>query len=629
MRFHIEKIVLYGVKGQIRELVFHGSGLNILTGASKTGKSAIAEILSYCLGREEFSIPAGIIRDKVTWYSLIIRIGDEQIFIARKKPETTKKTSYGIFLDVGSKIKIPAMESLVTNTNLDGLSSFLSGKIGISENLQQFSEISVESKIEAKFKHSLTYCFQQQGEIADKINLFHRQNIEWTPNSIRLTMPYFLGAISEDEISLKLKIKNKRKQLNQLQNELSEAEKVHGEGITLGNCILAEAEELGIVKVKNEPNNIEDLISILQSIELDQTKSAQTIPGDAIDRLRNERDVLLVDYDNLNEQLKVVKTFIEEGSGFGDETNHQINRLKSLELIKKIACSKTLSDVDIAIKKSLVALEIQLQSVIATKPRLQSHIQDLESKIQDRKSKLSRNQKALDAAISKRNDIQDAMSHESSIAKVLGKIELYLTSSRVTTDIEGLKSKIEKLRKVLGDLENEYENNNSEAILISFLNLISKDMSKWAIDLDLEHKGANFRIDLASLSVIADTDSGPILMKDMGSGANWIGCHLIAYFALQKWFAKKNRPVPGFVVIDQPSQAFYPPEDDSENSENLKDEDRQAVAQMYNWLNSMAEELPDIQIIIVDHVDLKQEKWFQDSIVERWRDGKALIPDNW
>jgi hypothetical protein len=35
-----------------------------------------------------------------------------------------------------------------------------------------------------------------------------------------------------------------------------------------------------------------------------------------------------------------------------------------------------------------------------------------------------------------------------------------------------------------------------------------------------------------------------------------------------------------------------------------------------------------VQIIVCDHANLA-EQWFQDAIVENWRDGRKLVPENW
>ncbi|MEI8633067.1 DUF3732 domain-containing protein [Vibrio sp. PP-XX7] len=111
-----------------------------------------------------------------------------------------------------------------------------------------------------------------------------------------------------------------------------------------------------------------------------------------------------------------------------------------------------------------------------------------------------------------------------------------------------------------------------------------------------------------------------------------MGYHLVAYIALAKWFIEQNRPVPSFVFFDQPTQVFFP--SDNRGQGNLsdieKDEDREAVINMFKWLTNISKELaPNLQIIVTDHADI-DEPWFQDRPVQpKWRGQYALIPHEW
>ena len=100
--------------------------------------------------------------------------------------------------------------------------------------------------------------------------------------------------------------------------------------------------------------------------------------------------------------------------------------------------------------------------------------------------------------------------------------------------------------------------------------------------------------------------------------------------ALHKWFRQKNRPVPAFIIFDQPSQAHYPPERDADGSiDILKDEDQTAVLQLFQLIRHAADGAsPDLQIIVLDHADLKSD-WFASAVVERWRKGEKLVPLSW
>jgi hypothetical protein len=138
------------------------------------------------------------------------------------------------------------------------------------------------------------------------------------------------------------------------------------------------------------------------------------------------------------------------------------------------------------------------------------------------------------------------------------------------------------------------------------------------------------RLDLSRLTVVADTTEGPVPMTRMGSGENWVAYHLIAHLALHAWFVRRNRPVPRFLFLDQPTQVYYPPERDAEGRlDVLKDEDRIAVRRRFALIFRVVEELaPELQVIITDHADIDDPR-FQDAIVERWRGGAKLVPAAW
>ena len=64
MYFQIRQIVLWPRKGGLepRVVYFQPGTVNVITGASQTGKSAIVPIIDYCLGSGKCSIPVNVIR---------------------------------------------------------------------------------------------------------------------------------------------------------------------------------------------------------------------------------------------------------------------------------------------------------------------------------------------------------------------------------------------------------------------------------------------------------------------------------------------------------------------------------------------------------------------------------------
>lgn len=94
---------------------------------------------------------------------------------------------------------------------------------------------------------------------------------------------------------------------------------------------------------------------------------------------------------------------------------------------------------------------------------------------------------------------------------------------------------------------------------------------------------------------------------------------------------QRSRPVPRFIFFDQPSQVYFPADKDIADGsmDQVPDDDRQRVVQMFSLIFQAVEQVePSLQVIIVEHADLN-EQWYREAIVERWRGGMKLVPDDW
>src|SRR5690606_7886783 len=109
------------------------NAVNIITGQSKSGKSALIHIVDYCLGRSECNVPAGIIRKHVEWYAVKLQTSSGEVFIARRNPNPSNKSSEDIYIERGTSIDFPEASSLIKNANLVTLESILNQILGIEE----------------------------------------------------------------------------------------------------------------------------------------------------------------------------------------------------------------------------------------------------------------------------------------------------------------------------------------------------------------------------------------------------------------------------------------------------------------------------------------------------------------
>ena len=80
--------------------------VNVITGGSKTGKSAIIPIVDYCLGADKCTVPVGPIREACSWFGILLRSEHGRHLLARREPGEQQSTG-NMYLLEGDEISIP------------------------------------------------------------------------------------------------------------------------------------------------------------------------------------------------------------------------------------------------------------------------------------------------------------------------------------------------------------------------------------------------------------------------------------------------------------------------------------------------------------------------------------------
>lgn len=641
MNFQIMNLVLYGKNGKKKTIKFNLGDLNIITGVSETGKTALLEIIDYCLCSDTCNIPGGIMRRSLEWVGLRIKTNNGEIFIARKMPKPGFKASERIFYNFGKEVNIPSYLEIKQNENVDSLKYLLSNHLGIGENLYEPPNNQRRDSLKANIKHSLVFNLQHQNEIANSQYLFHNQWKPFVPQAIKDTLPYFLGAVDEDYIAKKDKLKQLNRRLKGLKIKLEEIKSIKGDGLTRAQLLLTEAENLGFETEIGDSlySNVEILKNVQTSIL--ENEEQMIIGSEVFDRLLKERNHLKGEYRKLNHQLKDAGVVLSEQKSYSKEVKAQIYRLKSIGLFEEVEnvsqmcplCQTDISNNHLPqvedIKRSIRKLESQLPMSENPSPEMIKAIRKLEMNLVDIKLKLKDNQEQIKSLTLSNDKIQQMRDFNVQKSYLSGKIDLYLESlpnfgdnTKLQNDVKLLEDQISELKI---DIDEERIKNKLDRILL----ILSKYMGEFASELNLEHSKHPLRLDIKNLTVIAETPHESLPLKIIGSGQNWVGYHLITFLALHKWFVEMKRPVPQFLFIDQPSQGHFPPDDEDENMETAKNEDRTIVKNLYKLaLNFVLDINPNFQIIATDHAYLKDEKWFTDRVIIRWKE-EGLIPKSW
>jgi hypothetical protein len=462
--------------------------------------------------------------------------------------------------------------------------------------------------------------------------------------AIKDTLPYFLGAVDEDRLLKQAQLEQARRDLRQLERQLREAEALDSSTFPRATALLDEAKQVGLIDERTTALTYEAVLVTLRRIASDTRIREDLVVGDGEDvlaGLRAERQALRTDLERVNAEIRSTRTFTSETTGYEREAKEQRARLSAVGLIQSNGhdasycpvCESQLATpapTVVQIERSLRDLEDQLEAVETENPRLQLRLVTLqreEAAIEDR---LRENQQRI-AARMRENEILRVQQDSFILrARTIGKISQYVDTASTADTSSALSAAIGVARARVAAFERELDLEATLEKLNTFLNIIGRYMTEYSQGLELEHRGSQLRLDIRNLTVVADTLNGPVPLFRMGSGENWVGYHVLAHLALHKWFLQKDRPVPGFIIFDQPSQAHYPPEQDADGSiDALADEDRTAVLQLFKLISDAAADLaPNLQIIVLDHADLKPE-WFGGAVVERWRRGEKLVPPNW
>ncbi len=639
----IKSLIFYNKKGDKRILPLETGKVNIITGESKTGKTAIIDIVNYCLGSEQCNVSEGIIRQTVEWFAILLHYENEEVFIARQNPNRLGQSSTQyIYFSNADKVVIPELEMIQNNSDIGTLKDFFTKKLFIAE-FTNTPTSGTRDPLTVNFKHSRFYSFQPQDLIAQRNFLFFNQSDNFVAQSIKDTLPYFLGAIREDSIKIEQEIANKKRELGRYEKDLKEYERLKNEGSQKLFELVNEAKQLNLISADRIAENATEALDALREAMTWEDTETDTIQGENenLKKLLEEKSELEKDLSLKRDDLKAVNTFIKQTSDYSTEVTQQKARLESIRLFSETdamlhncpLCNQNI-ETEIpsisAINKSLTDLSENLTTTIAERPKLGQYVERLNSEQDNLRKEIEIRQNGIKTIYIEQQQAAKQKDINLRRGKTIGKISLLLESFKASEEDRQLIRKIKLLQIEIAELEKIIGSEDKEERLNSILNQINIQMTNWSQNLDLEHQSGPIRFDIKKLTIFADTPIKSIPLNQMGSGANWVSYHLLIHFALHKHFVQANRPVPRFLILDQPSQAYYPPDKEAELRGKLAtSSDETAVKQMYDFIFSATKELtPHFQVIITDHAKLNYPE-FTECISEEWRNGQKLIPETW
>jgi hypothetical protein len=644
---HIVSIGVYGHNGERREVNFEPGSLNILTGKSKTGKSALLDIAEFCLGRDMVTIPTGVISDKASWYFTLVQFEQARVLICRPNPESAS-TNRAMVTIGDLDLQAPGSGGVLeVNADTDVVKDVLSERLKIERFTVEPDSGSLRNPFEVSSKQALFFCFQNQNEIANRAILFHRQNESDVRPTIRGVLPYFLGVSTPEQSALQRQLLQARRNLQRLQIEIRSAEADLGEQNDRNFTLLRSAVTLGILSESDQLVDAaasQDLLKQILSFKVDVTEDpSSSAVGARQGELLEEGRVLRIRLQELDDQLALVSRLDAEQSDVNEELSIQRDRLSAVGSLLPRGqasdfttdtcplCDQELETADQTVadlRDLLNDLNARLQASRGSMARRRALVDELRESRERLLAALRENVADLDALAAQSRDIASGREQREQVAFLQGRVSQELGRGvEIVGGVGGLRAAERRARGQVARLEDLLEADDPTDALRRAMDSLSELMTDYARELVLEGSDYFVRLDPNELTVTYQRPGGRVALSRMGSAENWVGYHLVAHLALHHWFVTHDRPVPRFLMLDQPTQAFFPEEvvDAAED----EDADWSAVRRQFELMRDVVASLDGaLQVIVCDHANLADE-WFQASVVDNWRNGVALIPDDW
>ena len=630
-------------------------GLNIITGKSSTGKSALIEIFNYCFGGS-YTIPNGRITEYAEIYYLYLQIKEVYFVIGREKDN-----GKGFF-----------RQEKLYDTNLIladyfGKDYFLP-KDNYKKQLKKlFIDISdIDESLTAKefrgkatptpsVRSFMSFILQHQNLIANKHALFYRFDEKEKRDQVIEHTKIFLGFVDQQYFLLsqqKEQLQNELKKLNREQQIINKYIDENNANIENHLNLLYSIMGLNDMPVKmsdikinagNAKQNLE------QFITNDQIIYGSDKESEYFKKLIEE----LNSYDYRRKQLSFKLISIQKHL----QTESEVSAtLSSLENLNQVQIGVSVCPFCFSEKESLNEQAENLKQAIQKLSEDLTLNHSLKSHLEVEQQKIKKEIKEIDIKAMEIKNLKKQLEQENKkVQQAKSRYEqVLMVKANLFSMLDVLIKKQsgqineEKLTQIQSDVKNiekQLKNYNYEQQLIKSENRINEIMAEigQAFDFEKYYQPINLKFSLKNFDLYHEKGEEKIYLRSMGSGANWLYCHITLFLALHQYFIELEHQgfkcsIPSILFLDQPTQVYFPNfhHDNEEKFEEQKianlehkeniDEDIQSVTKFFTKLAQYCHDLKEKygyspQVIITDHADhLKLNSFeFESFVTNRWR----------
>lgn len=613
MNFAIDAVVLFSTKGDQRRIAFQRNGVNVITGGSGTGKTAILDIVDYCFLASKHRISDSVINENVKWYGLELLVGGKEFFIARRAPHGNRVSDEYFFSQNPASYGHPT-----ANIDEDDLRHILETAFGIDGRVTMpFGGRSIRAGSRISFRYFFLFNTISQDIITSSEVFFDRQSEERYREALPRIFDIALGIDDLANIAARERKEELTREMNRLAKRAAHLADRKGVFESETQQIAKQAVAFGLLDGKLE------------------NPSAAEIRRMVSDASRMPTESWTQRYNEVSSQLFAVNRRIRMLEGFSQESNAYKRTLLDVEdslkpLMALVSRSTELVKTE-AFDDLLSGLKADLQRVkdeIASKKPVDGQVAALVEQLKAEKAELAEELSRIPA---KPQALESEREKWMFLGEVKGRLDTFAempprTQASPTASVEDLKRQIQAIQ--VRDVEEERESvlRTIEEIALEYKNEVKSALENYAEYLPI----FNYRDKKLQMRKPRSA-----LIENVGSSSNHMFMHLFHFLALHEVALSRGvRFLPSFLIIDQPSRPYYGDEEEVDE-DSMSQSDTGKITQAFALLNTFIArinkhyKLP-FQIIVFEHVPTSIfAKMDNVHLVERFRDGVALIPKTW
>ncbi|NVD96483.1 DUF3732 domain-containing protein [Massilia sp. BJB1822] len=657
MRCIIEKIVLWprDTTKQVFKLEFSADKVNVIHGRSGTGKSSIIAIVDYCLGATRCAIPVGVIRDTTDWFGILLNLNGRQVLVARRSPGLGKGTEE-FYIDQQFS-RLPAL--ILGHYTLRQFKDAYNAMLGLTNLPMTTEEQTAQNEGRPSYRDLAAFNFLPQHIVANPNTLFYKADTYEHRERLRRVMPYALGIIDTQYVANE----RERARLQRTLDEINKKIELLAQSLlplkTDVDTLWIEAKEIGLVV--GDSLTLEERVTafgeLITMLEQDRIGERLQIPDYALTNRRYKEAVerearLQKAVEQARRQVRGLEQLAKQAQDFRSAVNTERDRVINLDWLRDsvskghacIACgseSDQLSSVITHLDREVNQVE-ELQAALFDNPVVDREIEKAKAHLYETAEALQLARMQLLPLVQVENAAKNSLSR---VYLLLGRMQSTIKSLKKVGKDSDQEKRIAELSKQLEELEKYFEKSGRELREQSIDHEISSLIAIYANGFKLDQRGS-IKLDKKELTLsFSRGKAKPEFLWEVGSGANWMGYHISAFMALHEFLSSTRRstlPVFSFLIIDQPSQVYFPSassganelDGDEETVHKIlaeRDVDVLATKRIFAMLDlAMERSKRQFQVIVLEHADRTIWGEYDMHEVAKWKhEGEGLIPSEW